>query len=137
MSLTDARAALVAAFTGASLLDPTVISWENVSFNTPSTGPWIKCAFMPGKSVPTTLGRQGQDRVNGIFQIDLNYPEGNGEADAAAMYESIRTLFWAGLRLTNNGQVVVIMACSRIQGRIVNNFYKISVTVEFYTFLNR
>lgn len=139
MSLSSVRSALVTAFIASNAFDADTIAWENVAFTPPTDRPWAAVWFLPSQPTPGTLGPpgKGQDRVNGILQIDLNYPIGSGENLITDTADLINLTFYAGAYFTYNGQSVTIKSCGRGKSAVVNGFYKIPVTVYFYTFITR
>ena len=137
MSFTDSRSALFSAFKDNDFFDETVISFENRKFVPPDVGPWAALYFMPTQPVCATLGEGGTDRMDGILQVDLNYPTDAGEAEVNLMFENIRDVFKCGARFAYQNQEVIIKSCGRNTGRIVNNFYKVVVTIQFYTHIIR
>lgn len=138
MSMLKVRAALAKAFVDGSYFPAADVAWENVAF-TPRQGnkPWAQWFFLPNQPVVATLGEGGLDQVDGIVQVDLNYPTGNGDGDAMAKYAEIRDDFKAGTRLTYDGQGVKIRSCGRSQGRLVGGYYRVSVTITFFAQVSR
>lgn len=137
MSQTNVRAALVAAFRTGNFFADTKVAWENVPFTPPTGEPWAAFYFVPSQPSVATLGPNGQDHLDGFVQIDLNFPTGKGEKDSFAKYEAIKNSFTAGSYLIYQGQVVTIKSCGRSPGRVVNNVYKVIVTIYFYAHINR
>ncbi len=136
-SITVVRAALFKAFLDAEIFDPSKIAFENVAFTPPNKTPWCSLFFVPTQPTVGTLGPEGTDRLNGFVQIDLNYPLNSGTAEIEEKADYIEKLFTAGFRPAYSEQEVVVRSCGRSQGRIVNGFYKISMTVYFYADVKR
>ena len=138
MSMTDARTALAQAFVDGGFFPNEDVAWENVKFE-PRVGnkPWARFTFMPTEPLVASLGQDGLDQENGFFQVDLNYPLGTGDAAAMSLYDDMRSVFKAGNRFTENGQVVVIQSCGRTPGREFGGYYRVTVTVYFYAMLQR
>lgn len=137
MSVAKIQSALAQAFLATGLFPETNIQQENVEFEAVSGEPWAALYFFPGQPTVATLGQHGDDRFDGFLQIDVNFPTNSGAGAALAMGDSLRTTFTAGARLSYSGQEVVIVNCGCSQGRIVNGFYRVSVTVVFYAFVTR
>lgn len=136
MSVSNVRAALIQAFTNGAFFAQENIAFENMAF-TPGALPWAKITFSPIQPVVATLGQGGTDDQSGYLQIDLNYPQGTGEADIMAKADAIRNAFPAGSSCAYSGQVVTVANCGRSQGRISNGYYRISVTINFYARIPR
>jgi hypothetical protein len=131
--ITEVRTALVQGFMDAVFVAPDHLAQENVKFVPPEGETWIKLTFVPVQPVVATLGSTGSDRVDGFLQADVNTPEGEGEAAAGALVDSIRDRFYAG----SHWGSATIKSCGRSQGRNVNNFYRVSVSIMFYSQLKR
>lgn len=137
MSLDYVQRALLTAVT--TVLTPIPIASENMSMQPPTDAKWAALHFMPNNPTIKTLGGQtvGRDRVDGLLQVDLNYPVKTGTSEARADYEGIRAAFPAGEGLGYNGQEVVILTCGRSLGRIVDGWYRISITIGWYALISR
>lgn len=136
-SILKIRAALTQAFIGLDLFDDDAMQWENQKFTPPTDKAWGSFYFLPSQPGVATLGPDGADNQEGLVQIDLNHAPDSGSAIAEAQVESLRNLFTAGARFVYEGQTVTVKSCGRSQGRIVNNFFRVSVSVYFYAHINR
>lgn len=135
MSLSKVEQALLTAVGTALNAIPT--AYENVKFDKPSGSKWASVYFIPNLPSVETLGGAGQDMVDGIVQIDLNYPMDQGDATARADFETIRGSFKAGTRLTQSGQQAVVLSCGRSSGRPVDGWYRIVITIGWYALIPR
>lgn len=137
MSQQKVEQALLTAYRAGNWFSDSETQFENRTFTPPNAARWAAVWFLPTQPVVATLGDGGDDRLDGIFQIDLYYPQNKGSGTAGAMADTIRNAFTAGHRLVYQGQEVVIVNCGRSQGRIENNCFKIVVSVSFYAYLTR
>lgn len=114
------------------------IAWENVAFQPPAGKPWLAFHFMPVDESIATLGPTGTgtDRIDGLIQIDVNYPEGSGEGSSRATINALRDAYKPG-SLTYSGQGVVITNRFRSNGLITNGFFKIPFTIRWHAHLIR
>jgi hypothetical protein len=112
-------------------------AYENEKFTKPSDAKWAEVFFMPNDPSVETLGAEGQDLTDGIVQINLNYPVGTGGAAARSDFENIRASFPAGARPAYNGQEAVILSCGRSPGRVVDGWYRVSITISWYALIPR
>jgi hypothetical protein len=112
-------------------------AYENVKFDPANGQPWASVFFLPAQAVATTQGNGGLDLVDGIFQIDLNYPLGEGDGAILAKADVIIAHFKAGTMLTYSGQVVTLKASGRNGGHIINSQYRISISCGFYAHVSR
>lgn len=137
MSLSNVYQALRVAYLEGNFFTSAKTEFENLAFTPPTAEAWASFYFVPSQPVVATLGTRGDDRYDGFVQIDLNYPLNSGANPVRAMGDSITNRFTAGRRFSYSGQEVVIVSCGCSQGRVVNSFYRVSVTVVFYAFVTR
>ncbi len=135
MSLEKVQRALMSAIS--QHLDGIPTAYENNKFVTPNGSKWAAVYFMPNQPSVETLGDNGLDFVDGIVQVDLNYAPGNGSAEAREDFEMMRYGFRAGNRLSYDGQAAIIVNCGRSQGRIVDGWYRVSITIGWYALIPR
>jgi len=137
MNISQIRSALVKAFTDGAFFAPDKVAWENVAFTPPTAAAWSAVHFLPSQPDVATLGTGGLDEVNGLIQIDLNYPTGKGTKDVDDKADAIRSLFTAGARFAYSDVEVVIRSAGRSPGAVVNGFWRVSVSVFFYSHITR
>jgi hypothetical protein len=135
MSQQLVRQALTAAAIAA--LPGIPIARENVAFDKPANSKWAALWFIPNQPSVETLSSIGQDRVDGILQIDVTYPIGTGTDECDADYQSIRASFPAGASYSTGGQTVLIINCGCSQGRRIDSEYRVSVTVRWDALIPR
>jgi hypothetical protein len=135
VSLLQVHGALVAAASAA--LAGVEVEYENAQFVKPTATKWARIHFLPNAPSVETLGNEGQDLVDGIMQIDLNYPQNTGDGQARQDFEEVRAAFPAGVSYSTGGQVVTIKNCGRSQGRLVDQWYRVSITVYWYALIPR
>lgn len=79
--------------TWASSQSPAIpISYENVPFTKPSSGPYIECFLLPAATVARTT-KGDKTREVGIFQVNVWVLEGQGSGPAQSIADSIAALF--------------------------------------------
>lgn len=132
MSIAKVRSALVQAWVDGAFFPQAQVAYENFPFEPPKDKPWASVYFMPVQPIVATLGAGGKDEQRGFLQIDLNYPVGSGEKDVAAKADAIRDTFKAGYAFSYSGQEARVVSCGRSGGRVVDNYYKVSITIQFY-----
>lgn len=138
MSASKCRDALVSAFmAGDQFFAQENVSFENVAFTPRPAQPWAALFFVPSQPIVATLGAGGTNRLDGFFQVDLNFPLNTGTKQISDKATAIENTFTAGARFVNSSQVVIIASCGRSQGREVNGFFKVSVTAYFYAHIPR
>lgn len=112
------------------------IAYENLAFTPPKGKPWLSVHFMPADSSVATLGANGRDTENGIFQISLYTPQGVGEASIRQTVNAFRVSFKPQV-LTFEGQPVSIISRSRANGGTRDGFYVVPFTVRWRAQLSR
>ena len=135
MSLLNVHQALEAAALAALTTIP--VEHENVEITKPTAAKWSQLFFLPNVPSVETLGDEGEDLADGIYQININYPRNTGDSAARVDFEAVRAAFPAGTKYTNAGQVVTIRNCGRSQGRTVDNWYRVSITVGWEALIPR
>lgn len=135
MSLDNVQRALITAV--ANSLSGVPTGYENEPFEPPSGEKWAQVYFLPNAPSVETLGAEGMDRVDGVVQIDLNYPVQTGGALARTDFETIRAAFPAGARPVHSGQEVTIRSCGRSAGRVVDGWFRVSITIVWYALIPR
>lgn len=96
-------------------------------------GLWLQLHNICGDSSPVTLGDQGEDNHPGILQIDINYPEGRGSKQVLAKADAFVGFFTAGKALLYTAQEIRILSSSIGPGRYVGGYYRVSVSVNYYS----
>lgn len=132
--MSDIDKALIAAYTAGAFSLPT--EYEN--YNDPDNPlpptdntAWARLWHVPARTTAATLGSAGKDEHTGFLQIDLNYPRGTGDGAAKAKAEAILAYFKIGASFTHNSQAVLVSSNGRSQGRNVDGWYRISLTIYY------
>lgn len=76
----------------AALSPPVPVSYENVSFNRPATGPFLECFVNSGSTVNVTVDGT-RTRERGVFQINVWFPSGGGMAKPELLAAQIVAAF--------------------------------------------
>jgi len=135
MSETKSRKAIYKALKDLNLGLPE--SHENVEPSIGTAPIWIRVSYIPNEPTPVTLGLQGEDDMEGILQIDLNIDSGKGTGDLFPIVDQLRNHFTAGRIFAYDGQEVTIRSCGRGVGRMVDSYYRIPVSVIWYSRIQR
>lgn len=94
---------------------------------------WLKASIVRGETEPVTLGVNGEDNHNGFLQVDVNVPVNSGVGIVSNIAGSIKELYPAGRKIGS----VVVSRSSVSSGRIVGGWYRLSVTIYFYSRIAR
>lgn len=117
----------------------TIAALENVPVEKPNTDLeaypqlWLKANVVRGVTTPVTLGQQGQDNHNGFLQIDINVPSGTGSGDILKIASSLKLAYPAGRCI----EPVTVASSSVSPGRFVGSWYRVSVTINYYSRIAR
>lgn len=97
------------------------------------SGLWLNLHHMRAASNVATLGAGGQDNHKGLLQVDVNVPMNQGSKEALEKADEIASYYTAGKRLST-GEVprVVVVNTTISTGRETGQFYRVSVTMEYY-----
>lgn len=134
MSLINVENALMQSYQDAGLSLPT--AYENVGFDKPSTA-WASVFHLPDPPEMYSLSEDGFDEATGILQVDINVPADSGTAVANGHFDTLRAHYKAGARFTSGGQQVVILRCGKSQGRVIDGFYRISISIYWIAYIQR
>lgn len=112
------------------------IAWQNKPFAPTQGQPWLAVFFMPVEERVATIGTVGLDQNEGLFQIDINYPENMGEGDSRETINLLRACF-RPQSFNYGGQAVSILSRSPGGGRQADGYFKIPFTVRWRAQINR
>ena len=130
--------ALVAQYRASGAFTDALTAYENAAFTKPAAAvPWAAVFIIPNQPAPESAGSGGMDGHTGIMQVDLNYPVNAGSGAIVAKADSVAQYFKAGTRLAYGGQQVQIQSCGRSQGRPVDGFYRVSMTINWTAYVLR
>lgn len=117
--------------------DDTPREYPNKVLTTKPDSMWLSLHNKRAESDPVTLGNQGEDEYPGFLQIDINVPKNGGTGEVLAKADDFVGFFTAGKLLSYNAQNVKVLSSSLSSGRYVGGYYRISVTVNYYSRIQR
>lgn len=113
-------------------------AYENSAFTKPpTTTAWASVFIVPNQPSVESVGEGGMDGHTGFMQIDLNYPTNAGPGSVVTKADNVAQYFKAGTRLAYGGQQVQIQSCGRSQGRPVDGWYRVSMTINWTAYVPR
>lgn len=127
--------ALLTGFLACGLNIP--VQYENSPFEKPSASPWAAVWYFPSVSEGVTAGPNGYDELRGFFQVDINIPLNTGTAPSKELVNKVMQGFPSGYALMYNGGWVKPTSVSRSPGREIDGWWRVSVTVYWYSRLQR
>lgn len=71
----------------------TPIQFENVPFDIPESGEWIRVNILPGTGFAETLGTSGYNMYTGLIYIAVFAPENTGTAQMLVYSDALMDLF--------------------------------------------
>src|SRR3990172_11587594 len=132
MSVGKVEAALQKAYRDAEFFAVGKTAFENELFTKPTAEAWCAVFFLQNLPSVSTLGSDGYDEVDGIFQVDLNFPLNKGTKESKDKADQFPNVFTPGDRLYFDNQEVLITSCGRSSGRPVDGWWKVVVTIQWY-----
>lgn len=107
------------------------VAWQNINYKPNSKVLYLRETILPGETLQASMGDDGKDIHNGLYQIDVFIPEGQGRS---TWPDDIADHFKRGTVLTQNLVDVRIRSVSIGTGFKDENFYIVPVTVSWQTF---
>ena len=112
------------------------IAWPNKVFKPQDGMPWMSYTFLNSEEHAATLGSSGRDEVNGLTQIDVNYPLHIGEGDLRKTINALRTCFFPR-SISPYGQAVTILSRNRSGSFTKEHFFTTPFTIRWKAQINR
>ena len=111
--------------------------WENEFFEPVVGQPYLKEKLMPTNSDVVSFGANGAAdgtiKDDGLWQITLFYPQGEGTKDAQLMAEAIRVALKPSTQLSYDGENLTVMRAVIAPGRDEAVWYSIPITIKYMT----
>jgi hypothetical protein len=96
---------------------------------------WCRSTLLPAATTVESIGINGRERKNGLYQIDLFYLNNSGFAESLAMADTIISTFGKGLYLTDASFSVLVLRSYINSARPFPNYYQTPVMVEWECFV--
>lgn len=110
------------------------IAWDNTEY-TPVVGTlYARPTNIPGDTLQSSLGDNGQDMTDGIYQIDVFSELGKGKNEAIVMADLIANRFKRGTDIVYNARTVTIRSVSRQAANTSGGWYQIPVIIVYRVF---
>lgn len=124
-------AAIIARYRAGAFFTDQLTAWENAAFTKPASSvAWAALFHIPSAQSPLSLATTNEN--TGLAQIDLNYPENTGAGAALAKADAIGASFKRGTILAG---LVEITAFDVSQGRVVDGWYRVSLSISYRAFV--
>lgn len=100
---------------------------DNKAFFVPADKRWFSLAFLSDTPDEIGIGNNEQERITGIYQIDVCVPIDKGEDEAESKYKWIKKLFKTGLEIDE----ITINKVYKASASTEKNYYRVVVRVEW------
>ncbi len=118
------------------LFDAPPIAFENVQF-TPPDGPWLRGTILPGQTAQGSMGDDGYNTYQGLYQVSVFTPRNTGRAQALELVTQIIEHFHRGRVLDFiPGIKVRIGVASRLAAQTEANWYHVPVQIAWTAHAN-
>lgn len=95
--------------------------------------PWCRSTLLPARTTQVSIGSSGIDNINGLYQIDLFYPQNSSYVLIYDMADAIINNFTIGSK--SGGLHVINSYIQKLPG--VTNYFNLAVIVEWQAFRDR
>ena len=93
--------------------------------------PFCRATMLPARTTQLSVGVNGRNTLQGLYQIDLFYPQDGGTPVALAMADAVIAHLPRGLVLSSGQTFVHIQMSWREAGGRVEPFYQLPVVVQW------
>ena len=107
------------------------IAWPNIKYEPAGNATFLAPTFIPDEMVQVGLGSNGKDEMNGLYQVDVVYPAGQGRSSVP---DSVADHFKRGTVLSYNGTNVRVRSVSIAQAITEGAYHFVPITVNFQTY---
>ncbi len=135
-NISDVESAIIQAFIAADIIDSDRIAYENIEFDTDGST-YFEVSFLPDQPNVSTLGKGGINEMRGVFQIIICVPTNEGTFEASGYCDDIEDYFISGREFTYNNTCVRILSSGRSSAFVIDNYYKVPVSVTWVSRLQR
>jgi len=117
----------------ATLANVPPIQSPNVSFAPTKGTLYLRSSLLPAQTTSGSIGTNGSDLYQGIYQVDVFAPRGEGSKEAVDMADSIIQLFVKGLVLTTDSFRVRIENGWIEATTQTPDWYQIPITIGWFS----
>lgn len=108
------------------------VAWENINYEPVPGTTFIRPTNLQGFTEQLTLGDNGQDQTDGIYQIDIFTDANTGKAAGLRLVDIIADQFKRGTDLTYNSTTVRVQNVSRGTALNSDGWYQVPVLINYY-----
>ena len=114
---------------------PSTVIYENTQAEPTVDEIYLRAWLLPVPTQYLCVGKDTEGYYQGIYQVDVLGPQGNGWASVYAMSDTVIAHFPRGLLLTYGGKNVRIERAYPSPGRQEDNRYKIVISIDYCAFI--
>ena len=107
------------------------VAWENANYEPVIGSTFVRPTNIQGDTIQTSLGTNGNDETEGLYQVDVFTSSNTGKGAAIELADLIGDRFKRGQYLTYNGVNVRIKQTSRGVGINSDGWYQIPVNIQY------
>jgi len=104
------------------------IAWPNINYEPAGNATFLTPNFIPEETLQVGLGTNGKDETNGIYQIDVVYPAGQGRSSVP---DSVADHFKRGTVMSYNDVSVRVRSVSIAQAITDGAYHFVPISVNF------
>ena len=107
--------------------------WPGVNYEPVANKAHARVWFVPSGNDAASLGGTGMDRISGIAQIDLMYPEGKGIGAALEKADAVAAIFERGQSQAYGTTTAVFTGATVLQPRNEGGWLRVPISVGWYS----
>ena len=110
------------------------IAYENVEYEPVTGTAFLRATNLPATTQQASLGTSGQEKHEGIFQVDVFSPVDRAQANSLAEADAVANYFQRGTTLTYNGVNVRIYTSSHGSGTRDGSWFILPVFIDYASY---
>lgn len=111
------------------------IAHENLLYEPTAGIEYAELINIPNDITPLSLN--DTDETDGLMRVILYYPANEGSIQAKTKADEIMAVFKIGTRVCYSSQCATVTRISRHRGVFEKNWYKIVITIGYYSLIGR
>ena len=122
---------------------PTIINENDLGFlqkddeNSPLTEKYMRTSIIPLETNDSSIGIGGCDQFNGLYNVEIFTPTGNGAEESDYWIDEIITQFPKDVLLTDGLTHVHVTQYTAQAGQSFTGYYKCGILIQYTTFMKR
>lgn len=113
------------------------IAWANTHFQPTLGSPWVRANLIPAQTRQGSIGEDGTDLHQGIFQVDVFYPSNSGDGAAFALADDILEHFSRGTVLIADGIRVRMETSNPTTPNSEPDWYHVPVELRWFSYTDK